>query len=81
MQGAAAILRPDAKRAAGFVAGRPQGFGLCSVAYCCRIITLGGLSVLMMQASFVELMTMQLVPLEPLPSRKEPVLGAVVSHA
>jgi hypothetical protein len=69
MQGAAAILRPGTKRAASLATGRPQGFGLCRAAYCCSMITPGELSVFMMQASLVELMTMQLVPLELLPDK------------
>ncbi len=50
-------------------------------AYCCRIITLGESSPLKMQAALVELMTMQLAPLLPLPIRNEPVPVAVVSQA
>ena len=66
-------------RPAGWL-GRPQGLSLNSVAYCCKIITPGPVSVLTMQATFVELMTTQLRPPPPLPNRKEPVPAAVVSQ-
>jgi hypothetical protein len=66
--------------AANRVVGRPQHPGLSSIAYCCKIITPGDVSALTMQAALVELMTMQLIPLEPLPIRKEPVPVAVVSQ-
>jgi hypothetical protein len=39
---------------------RPQGSSANSVAYCCRIITVGESSVLTMQTALVELMTAQL---------------------
>ena len=60
--------------------GRPQHLDLSSIAYCCKIITLGDLSALTMQAALVELMTTQLVPLDPLPTRKEPVPVTDVSQ-
>jgi len=53
------------------LADRPQIFWfscLCRVVYCCIITTLG-VSPLKMQASLVPLMTMQLIPLLPLPTR------------
>ncbi len=66
--------------AANRVVDRPQDSGLSSIAYCCKIITLGDVSALTMQAALVELMTMQLIPLEPLPTRKAPVPVTVVSQ-
>ena len=66
--------------AANHLVGRPQHPDLSSIAYCCKIITLGELSVFTMQAALVEVMTMQLVALYRFPPERSLCRGQLYPH-